>query len=930
MNPGIPTLARHLVLAACLICPALAAAGPGEWLWNDLAARAPAADAPHPARFRLVALDRAAADAHLRDAYHQGIAVEMALPEPGGGFTDFLIADSGTLPPELQAKYPGILSFKGRDARGRRVRVDVSPLGFQAMVFDPAGVWVVRPEAFGAGDVHLVYRRSELEMPGGHGVCEVHGSHPRPAALDPDGGIAPMTETGVVHRRYRAAIAANNRYIAAVGGGTVAGGLAATTTAVNRVNEVYEYEMAIQLTLVPDNDLLMFPSAGSDPFSSNGTGVINNSTSVINGIIGAGSYDIGHVFTTGSGGVAGLGVVCGGSKARGTTGLSNPTGDAFYVDYVAHEMGHQFGGNHPFNGSGGSCSGGNRNGSTAYEPGSGTSIMAYAGICSADNLQSHSDPYFHAISLQEITAFTSNASSGGACPVITPNPNQAPVIDAASLSTGYTIPARTPFFMSGAATDPDGDAVSYSWEEWDLGPQAPLSAGDNGSSPIFRTWPPQDSGVRLFPSLSTILGGPALAGETLPTTSRTLKFRLTARDLAGGNGASRSSDASITVHHAAGPFKVTAPTGSAHWRAGQGETVAWDVAGTDAPPIACASVDIDLSTDGGTTWPVMLASGVPNSGSATVTVPSVGTSQARVRVSCADNIFFNVSPADFSVAPGLESHTVGGNVTGLEGTGLALALNGGSPLPITANGGFIFPDALPDGATYAVTVATQPGAPEQVCAVSAASGIIDGADVGDVQVTCDVPAPTSFRVGGTVTNLTGTGLKLRLNRGANLLVTGNGPFQFGTPLADGDAYAVTVTAQPAGQDCTVRNGSGIIAGDNVGDVGVDCATPVETYTVGGRVSGLAGSGLVLLLNGSANLPVLANGSFTFPGGLPGGTPYTVTVATQPSAPVQTCSIAGGTGMIGTADIDDIAVTCATPAEEVIFADGFDDDAGMRR
>ncbi|MBN8728042.1 MAG: hypothetical protein J0H15_10130 [Xanthomonadales bacterium] len=921
MNLNILTLARRLALAVCLTGSAFAWAGPTEAFWHDLAARSPAAGAPQPAEFRLMSLDRTAAANHLRDAFHQGIAVEIALPEPNGGFTDFLITNSGTLPPELQAKYPDILSFKGKDAQGRRVRVDVSPLGFQAMVFDPAGVWVVRPETFGSGDAHLVFRRSELQVPGGTGTCEVHDSHVDPSGLNLSGHDEPMTQTGVTHRLYRTAVAANNRYIAAVGGGTVAGGLAATTTAMNRVTEVYEYEMSIQLTLVPNNDLLMFPDAANDPFSSNGTGVINNSTSIINSFIGEASYDIGHVFTTGSGGVAGLRVVCGGAKARGTTGLPNPTGDAFYIDFVAHEMGHQFGGNHPFNGSLGNCSGGNRNGSTAYEPGSGSTIQSYAGICSGDDLQPHSDPFFHAISLQEITNFTENTSTGGSCSANTPNPNRAPVIDTASLTTGYTIPARTPFFMSGVASDPDGDAVKYSWEEWDLGPQAPLSAGDNGSSPIFRSWPPKDTGVRLFPTLSTILGGPALKGETLPTTNRTLKFRLTARDLVDGNGASQSSDVSITVNNTAGPFKVNTPAAGASWGAGQSQSVTWDVAGTNAAPISCASVDIDLSSDGGNTWSASLASNVPNSGNAIIVVPSVTTSQARVRVSCANNIFFNVSPANFSITPGTGSYTVGGTVSGLLGSGLSLKLNGDAALPIAGNGAFTFPTTLAAGSVYSVTVATQPTAPAQVCTVSNGSGTIGTGNVTNVQVNC--AAQTSFRVGGTVMNLTGTGLKLRLNSGSNLAVNSNGPFQFTTPLADGDAYTVSITAQPAGQTCVVQNGSGTIAGANVTDVVVDCNAPVATYTVGGTVSGLAGDGLALMLNGSTSLPVSANGSFVFPGGLPGGASYAVTVATQPTGPTQTCSVANGSGTIGSANVTDVAVTCVSEADDVIFADGFD-------
>ncbi len=1014
MKTYLVKLAKGALALLSMACAATAWAGPTEAYWQEDASRNLSGDAPQPAEYRSLTLDTVGVAAYLKDARQRGIATAISLPEPNGGFTDFMVIDSGTMPPELEAKYPDILSFKGSDAQGRQVRLDVSLMGFQAMVFDRAGIWVVRPELLGSDNRYLSFKRAGLEVPGGTGQCEVHNSHVDPSGLSLMSASAPMTVTGVTHRKYRTAVAANNNYIAAVGGGTVAGGLAATVTAVNRVNQVYEYEMAIQLQLVPNNDLIMYPTAATDPFSANGTGVINNSTSVINAAIGVGNYDIGHVFTTGSGGVAGLGVVCGGSKARGTTGLPNPTGDSFYIDFVAHEMGHQFGGNHPFNGSIGNCSGGNRNGSTAYEPGSGTTIMAYAGICGADDLQAHSDPYFHAISLQEITNFTQNSSTGGSCSINTANPNLAPVINTAGLTNGYTIPARTPFLLSGSATDADSsDAVTYSWEEWDLGPQAPLSAGDNGTSPIFRAYSPVSTGTRVFPSLSTILGGPAIKGETLPTTNRALKFRLTARDERAGNGTSQSADIALTVANTAGPFKVTGPIAAVSWGAGQNQTVTWDVANTNISPVNCPNVDIDLSTDAGQTWPVSLASSVPNSGSASILVPSVSTSQARVRVNCSNNIFFNISPGNFTVTAASGTYTVGGSVSGLVGTGLALQLNGGANLAINTNGAFSFPSALADGAsysvtiggspispmqtcdvsngsgtisganvtnvqvtcttvtptsftvggtvtglagtglslslnsgptlainnngafsfptalangvTYTVTIGSSPVSPEQICAISNGSGTIASADVSNVQVTCTTVPPTPYTVSGTVTGLLGTGLKVRLNNGSNQVISGNGPFGFTTQLFNGDSYLVSITGQPTGptQTCVVNNGSGTIAGANVTNVVVDCNAIVPTYTIGGSVSGLTGSGLVLNLNGSTSLPIASNGAFTFTGGLASGTGYAVTVTTQPGTPAQTCTATNDSGTIGTSNVTDIAVTCVDDIVDRIFADGFE-------
>ncbi|MEO7432574.1 MAG: reprolysin-like metallopeptidase [Dokdonella sp.] len=910
MNKHLIRFAKRAVLLFGLASASMAWAASGQAYWHDDAGRPLSADAPSPTGYRALRLDTAGIAAYLKEAHGRGIATNVSLPQPDGGFAEFLVTDSGTMPSEMQQKYPDIISLKGNDGQGRPVRLDVSPMGFQAMVFDPAGLWIVRPETLGGGDRYISFKRAGLAVPAGEGTCEVQGSHIDPAGLDLV--QAPMTQTGIKHKVYRTAVAANHQYIASVGGGTVAGGLAATIMAVNRVTQVYEYEMSIQLTLVPNNDLIMYPSATGDPFGANGTGVINNSTSVINAAIGAANYDLGHVFTTGSGGVAGLGVVCGSSKARGTTGLPNPTGDSFYIDFVAHEMGHQFGGNHPFNGNQGNCSGGNRNGSTAYEPGSGTTIMAYAGICGADDLQPHSDPFFHAISLQEITNYS---NGGGNCAVAVNNSNVAPVIDTAGLPTGLTIPANTPFVLTGSATDADAqDSLTYDWEQWDLGPANPLSGGDIGSGPIFRSFSPTVSGSRMFPSLSTILTGVPVKGNILPTTTRVLKFRLTARDNRPGAGTSQSADISLNVTNTAGPFVVTAPNTALSWPQSSTQSVTWNVANTNVAPVNCATVDITMSSDGGQTFPYTLATGVPNSGTASITVPSIATTKGRVSVSCASNLFFDVSNADFTIPAGAGTFTVGGTLSGLAGTQVVLQINGSNNLVVVTNGAFTFPGPLATGAPYAVTVVTQPASPTQTCTVSNGSGTIGSSNVTNVTVACVTPPPQTFTIGGTVTALTGSGLVLKLNGANNLPIAANGSFTFPAGIASGSGYSVTVGTQPTGpaQTCTVINGSGAVGTANVTNVQVDCGGAGATFTVGGTVSGLAGSGLVLALNGGTNLPVSANGSFTFPGSLAAGATYAVTVSTQPTSPTQNCTVANGNGTIGSSNVTNVAVTCTTP------------------
>ncbi|MEO7430445.1 MAG: hypothetical protein ABIR62_00060 [Dokdonella sp.] len=257
------------------------------------------------------------------------------------------------------------------------------------------------------------------------------------------------------------------------------------------------------------------------------------------------------------------------------------------------------------------------------------------------------------------------------------------------------------------------------------------------------------------------------------------------------------------------------------------------------------------------------------------------------------------------------TYTVGGNVSGLVGTGLVLKLNGSENLPVSTNGSFTFATALANGAPYAVTVGAQPGSPAQTCTVSNGNGTIGSANVTNVAVTCVTTPPPTFTVGGSVSGLAGTGLVLQLNGGSNLSISANGSFTFTGGLVTGSPYVVTVGTQPASpaQVCTVSNGSGAIGSANVTNVAVSCST--TTYTVGGTVSGLAGAGLTLQLNGGSTLPVSANGTFTFSGALAGGSPYTVTVSTQPTAPSQVCTVANATGVIATSNVTNVTVTCAT-------------------
>jgi hypothetical protein len=362
----------------------------------------------------------------------------------------------------------------------------------------------------------------------------------------------------------------------------------------------------------------------------------------LNTVIGSANYDIGHVFSTGGGGIAGLAVICKNSqKARGVTGLSSPVGDPFDIDYVCHEMGHQFGANHSFNGTRGSC-GANRNGSTAYEPGSGSTIMGYTGICGLDNLQTFSDPYFHSISIQEINSYIT-AGTGGTCAAFSP----LGAVPTVSAGPNYAIPANTPFMLTASGNDADGDTLTYCWEQRDLGSAAVLNAPDDGFIPLFRTYNPTTDPSRTLPRLASILNNTSSTHEKLPVLDRTMDFRVTVRDNVAGGGQTAFDDMFLTVENTAGPFQVTFPNTAVSISGGQ--TITWNVANTDLPPVSAAEVNILLSIDSGLTYPYTLASGVPNDGSQAVGLPDLFVSTARIKVEAAGNVFFDVSNTDFTI-----------------------------------------------------------------------------------------------------------------------------------------------------------------------------------------------------------------------------------------------------------------------------------------
>ncbi len=863
MHPSTFSLATLGLLTALTASPPPAVAQSGRAvapnLWHEApAARTALAGSAWDGRlkaYRPVAPDVNALKAVLASAPLEGtpgLPVVLTLPTPDGGTARFRIVEAPVMEAPLAARYPQIKTYAGigLDDPTATLRADLTPLGFHAQVLSrrAGATFYLDPVNEAAPQNGLIsYWRQDLRPNAGQAkrpACQVLPvpANERPAtqvgAETKASVLRPQTSLGTTLRTYRLAVAATGEYTAARGG-SVASALAAMTVSVNRVTGVYEKELGVRMVLVANTNLVIYTNANTDPYNNNdGGAMLGQNQTTLTSVIGAANYDIGHVFSTGGGGVAALGSVCVASrKAQGVTGSPNPVGDAFDIDYVAHEMGHQFGGNHPFNGNSGSCSGGNRNGSTAWEPGSGSTIMAYAGICdgsgaggtgSSQDLQSNSDAYFHGGNISEMASFINTttcvtpANSGNTPPAVTTPGNKS-------------IPARTPFRLTATATDAENDALTYDWEEMDLGAQgAPVTATTtqtaNATIPLFRSLNPLPSPTRYFPRLNELRNNTTIYGEALPTVARAMAFRCTVRDqhfstplnrIVGG--VNQTNTVTLTVVNTGAAFAVTAPNTALTWNGGTTQTVTWNVAGTTANNINCANVDILLSTDGGLTFPTTLATGVPNSGTAAVVVPAgAATTQARVMVAGAGNYFFDISNVNFSItasatAPVITSFSPAsgqpGTIVTITGVNLnstsSIRFNGTLAPLLTINSPTSITVTVPAGATTGlITLVTPVGT-----AASATAFVVPSAPtISGLNPTSGVVG-TSVTVTGTdftgITSLTLNGVSVPFVFVNNTTVTfvvpaggTTGAVTVSTPLGTATGPVFTVPATPTNDLCS--------------------------------------------------------------------------------------------------------------------------------
>lgn len=593
----------------------------------------------------------------------------ISIPMPDGSEQLFRFVESPVMAPELQAQYPEIRTYLGQ-AVGRprmTIRFDLTPQGFHAMILGGEATIYLDPYSQTTPDIVISYFKNDFyqitgkvfnelppELPSVDGnaydeaielIREKHIDGENKKRVGMMGLSGMRTPTGSQLRTYRLAMACTGEY-AQFHGGTTALALAAINTTMNRVNGVYEREVAIRMTLIANNNQIIFLNGATDPYTNNdGGAMLNQNQTTIDNIIGSANYDIGHVFSTGGGGIAQLNSPCTGSKARGVTGSGAPVGDPFDIDYVCHEIGHQFGARHTQNNS---C---NRTAVSAYEPGSASTIMGYAGIC-APNIQNNSDDYFHTYSYQEMFTFAVTGF-GNTCAQLSNTGNTPPTVDVGT--GGFSIPISTPFELEASGFDADGDDLTYNWEQFNTGPAT--AAGDNnltnpsGTAPIFRSWPATETPIRVFPRIQDLVNNTTVIGELLPTYARNMTFRCTVRDNVPNGGGVSYNTLSFEATASAGPFVVTAPNTALTWAGNSFQNVTWDVANTNAAPVNCNAVDIFLSTDGGFTYPITLATNVPNNGIASVFIPAGQTTTARIKVKASNNIFFDISNTNFTIGP---------------------------------------------------------------------------------------------------------------------------------------------------------------------------------------------------------------------------------------------------------------------------------------
>ena len=605
-----------------------------------------------------------------RDNFNTTSNLIITLPNGEGKLENFKVYENSVMAPELAAKYPEIKSYMavGIDNPNARAYFSYSPLGFKSMTLYPDQSAVFIEPVSDDLITYSVYKKSDKKKAFQKFECNVIDEAVN--MVQPNNNTTQLrgADDGKL-RTFRLALSATGEFTAYFGG-TKAATLAAMNNSMTRINGVFEKDFGVRLILIANNDALIYTNPTTDPYSdyANKANWKTENQTILTSTIGEANYDIGHLLGAGT-------VNSGDAGARGSIGVdnskgraytcansSNHQGDTFDINYLAHEIGHQLGANHTFTHT-------NEGTIAQLEPGSGSTIMGYAGVTIKD-IQQYADAYFHSISIQQVTDIIKTKT----CATIILTGNAVPVANA---GIDFTIPKGTPFMLNGTATDANStDALTYSWEQIDLGnatTTVPSSTATTGS--LFRSYNPSTSSTRYFPKMNTILAGLSstqgsrIISETLPGVARTLNFRLTVRDNRIGGGANNSDDMIVTVDGVAGPFTVDSQNAAISYPAGTTQTINWTVAGTNANGVNCANVDILLSTDGGQTFSTVLLAGTPNDGSQNIVIPNIPGTTNRIMVKGSNHIFFDVNNSNFTITSSVVADTTAPTTSTLTASG---------------------------------------------------------------------------------------------------------------------------------------------------------------------------------------------------------------------------------------------------------------------
>ncbi len=590
----------------------------------------------------------------------------VQLPLADGSFETFALVRSAIMSPVLAASAPQILTLSGTSTSGRRIHITSSPYGgFRAMIRRAdKGIEYIEPIASNQVQYYMAFDRKEypaelysklpslIDPKSLQNLRKAEDDRYSPGAPTPVNDRGPLAGGPVTLRVYRFAAATTGEFSESLNAGNdTMIVLDKVVDITNKLNVVYEADLDVRLQLIDEEKKILFLHSSTDPYTGTTVGdwIDQNPAAMQSTLGSAQKYDVGHVFARFLGGdalgVGSLNSVCTQLKGRGCSAGQPPYGDDFLAT-IGQEIGHQWSGLHTWN----SCAGLTEpfSGVERCEPGSGSTIMSYAGTCGTDNVQGVTNLYYHACSIRGIRDFVENGQ-GSTCGFTVATTNNAPTVTI-PYTNDFFIPIATPFELRGAATDPDGDVLTYNWDEIDTGPMAELGS-PVGNSPLFRSFEPDTAGyVRTFPRINTIITNQNNKSEVLPTYSRDLTFALVARDNRPGGGGIHFDTLSFRSTDQAGPFKVVSPNANTvTWHVGEYQTVTWEVANTDKSPVNCKLVNIRLSVNGGSKWPIMLAENLPNNGKACVLVPNNIGPLARIRVEAADNVFFDISNQNFKI-----------------------------------------------------------------------------------------------------------------------------------------------------------------------------------------------------------------------------------------------------------------------------------------